>query len=209
MTGPVANGPIMNGPRIVRAQPSDARPVASLIAAAFHVLAVSGWLVPDPLQRIRILPAYFRILVGHALGHGQVHLTSDRTAAAVWLPRLDPLPDPVYYNTRLATACGDTAPRFQTLDELFAKHHPTKPHHHLALLAVVPHRQRTGLGTALLRHHHQQLDRDGIPAYVEASSPHSRDLYTRHGYQPSEPFHLPDGPPLWSMWRDPHNEAQA
>jgi len=52
----------------------------------------------------------------------------------------------------------------------------------------------------------QILDRTGSPAYLEASSPRTRDLYLAHGYvlRPGAPFHLPgSGPPMWPMWRDP------
>ena len=42
-----------------------------------------------------------------------------------------------------------------------------------------------------------------MPAYLEASSPRSRDLYAQHGYLAGEPFRVPDGTPFWPMWREP------
>ncbi|HEX5493068.1 MAG TPA: GNAT family N-acetyltransferase [Mycobacteriales bacterium] len=87
---------------------------------------------------------------------------------------------------------------------MFEAHHPSEPHHYLAFLAVRPERQGAGLGSALLRHHHARLDRTGVAAYLEASSPRSRELYLRHGYRPrGEPFTVPDGTPFWPMWRTP------
>jgi GNAT superfamily N-acetyltransferase len=79
------------------------------------------------------------------------------------------------------------------------------PHQHLAILAVRPGCQGQGTGTALLTGRHVDLDRDGAPAYPEASSPRARDLYLRHGYtlRPDAPFRLPGGPPFWPMWREP------
>jgi hypothetical protein len=41
------------------------------------------------------------------------------------------------------------------------------------------------------------------PAYLEAHDPRNRDLYLRHGYQVRSVIDLPDGPPLWTMWRTP------
>jgi hypothetical protein len=70
---------------------------------------------------------------------------------------------------------------------------------------VLPPWQATGRGSALLAHHRQYLDATGTPAYLEASSPRSRDLYTRFGYRAAgQAFRLPDGPAFWPMWRQPH-----
>jgi len=39
------------------------------------------------------------------------------------------------------------------------------------------------------------MNRDGVPTYLDASSPRARDLYQRHGYTllPGGPFRLPGG----------------
>jgi hypothetical protein len=30
-------------------------------------------------------------------------------------------------------------------------------------------------------------------------------LYERHDFEVTEEFELPDGPPLWRMWREPRS----
>jgi hypothetical protein len=55
----------------------------------------------------------------------------------------------------------------------------------------------------LLDRHHARLDQAGLPAYLEANHPRNRDLYARHGYRVRSVIELPDGPPLWTMWRSP------
>lgn len=194
----------MKSVTIERAHPDEARAVAELIAAAFEPLAAVSWLVPEPGVRRRVMAGNFLIYVEHALAHGLVYVTADRSGAAVWFPRDgEPLPGPDDYDARLTAACGVFTDRFRILDKLLETHHPDAPHHHLAFLAVDPDRQGDGTGTALLRHHHARLDELGLPAYLEASCERSRDLYLRHGYQASEPFRLPDGTPFWPMWRPP------
>ncbi|WP_203861521.1 GNAT family N-acetyltransferase [Plantactinospora mayteni] len=188
-------------PPVVKADYHDKDAVAALIADAFQPLGPVAWLVPDPGQRRPILTANFRILVEHAFFFGVVHILKDRSAVAVWFDRTRPVPPPVDYTRRLAAACEPYTDRFDLLDKLFDIHHPTEPHHHLAFLAVTPDRQCTGRGTALLRHHHETLDRDDVPAYVEASSTGSRDLYARQGYHQRERFRLPDGSTFYPMWR--------
>jgi GNAT superfamily N-acetyltransferase len=208
---PEGDIPMTAGTAIRRATPDDATMVAELVAAAFAPLDAVAWLVPDEAVRSRIMTANFRIFVDHAIEHGHIDVIDDSVpspnggdpAAAVWFPRTGPLPEPPDYERRLAAACGPWTSRFEVLDELFEENHPAEPHHHLALLAVRPDRQGAGLGSALLRHHHATLDGSGTAAYLEASSTGSRDLYLRHGYEPREPFTLPDGTPFWPMWRPP------
>ncbi|MEU0571656.1 GNAT family N-acetyltransferase [Nonomuraea sp. NPDC005983] len=185
-------------PAIRRAGAGDAHQVSALIATAFASLDAVAYVVPDPAVRHEIMTADFRILVDHAVEHGQIDVI-DEDAVAVWFPRTAPLPEPPDYDRRLAAATGEWVDRFRVLDTLFDQHHPSEPHHHLAFLAVHPSRQGGGLGTALLRHHHARLD--GLPAYLEASSPRSRELYLRHGYRARTPFALPNGARFWPMWR--------
>jgi GNAT superfamily N-acetyltransferase len=198
-------------PQIRRATAADAVPTAELIAVAFHELDVSAWLVPDPAKRFHVLVANFAIFVDHALTHGQIDLvdgdTTDRPiAAAVWFPQLTgPTPPPEDYDTQLTAACGPATDRFRTLDRYFEDTHPPEfPHHYLVFLATHPGWRSRGLGTALLDHHHRDLDHEDIPAFLHASCARTRDLYQRHGYHPTAPFHLADGPPMWPAWREPH-----
>ena len=100
------------------------------------------------------------------------------------------------YRQRLAAATAPWTGRFAVFDQALEAHHPAGvPHQHLAILAVRPGRQGRGIGTALLTARHRDLDRDGVPAYLEASSPRARDLYLRHGYtaRPGSAFRLPEG----------------
>jgi GNAT superfamily N-acetyltransferase len=139
---------------------------------------------------------------------GLVFTTPGRTAVALWLQDEGGLaPPPGGYDERLAEVTGPRASRFRAFEATLDRHHPRGiAHRHLAILAVRPDRQGRGSGTALLRWGHELLDRDGSPAYLEASSPRARDLYLAHGYvpQPGTPFCLPGGgPPMWAMWREP------
>jgi GNAT superfamily N-acetyltransferase len=206
---PAQPGPATPGSgAVVPADHADADTLAQVIAAAFHDLAPSRWLIADPGARRRILPGYFRLLVEHALASGLVHTTADRAAAALWLPAgPDAAGPPGGHDARLAAVTGPWASRFAAFDAALDHHHPSGlAHRHLAILAVRPGRQGQGTGTALLRAGHALADHDHMPAYLEAPSPRARDLYLAHGYvpRPEGPFHLPGGgPPMWPMLREP------
>jgi len=194
----------MSGSGVIRAAPADLDALSQLIADAFCDLAPSRWLIADRATRRKIFPGYFRISVEHALESGVAYTTTDRAAAALWIPADQDAPaPPARYGQRLAAATGPWASRFQAFDVALEARHPAGfPHHHLALLAVRPSRQGQGIGTALLRFHHQILDRASLPGYLEASGLRTRALYLRHGYADhGAPVYLPDGPLMYPMLR--------
>jgi GNAT superfamily N-acetyltransferase len=197
---------------VVPADAADLDTLSQVIAGAFHDLAPSRWLVPDPAARREIFPGYFRIYVEHALASGVVHTTPDRTAAALWIPVGEDGPaQPLDYDARLAVATSPWTARFLAFDAALDRHHPTGiPHHHLAMLAVSPGRQGQGTGTALLRAYHAMLDHDArVPAYLEAADLRTRQIYLRNGYaDQGPPIQLPDdGPQMYPMVRECRPEA--
>jgi GNAT superfamily N-acetyltransferase len=197
---------------IIRAGEADLDVLSAVIAEAFCDLPPSRWLIADQAARRDLFPAYFRIFAEHALAHGEAWTTAGRTAVALWLPAGDrPPPAPEGYAGRLRAVTAPWTRRFIEFDAALERCHPAgTPHHHLAILAVQPGRQGQGTGTALLRSHHQVLDQAGLPAYLEASSPQNRRLYLRHGYHDVWPrINLPQGPPMYPMWREPQPVPQT
>jgi len=192
-------------PAVVLADETCLDALSQVIAGAFHGLAVSRWLIPDPAARSRIFPGYFQLHVEHALADGIVCTTPGQDAVALWLPAdQEPASLPDGYDERLAAVTGPWIDRFRTFDQELDRRHPAGvAHHHLAVLGVRPDRQGRGLGTALLRAHHATLDRDGMPAYLEASDMRTRRLYLAHGYAAcGGPLFLP-GAVMHPMWRQP------
>lgn len=188
--------------------PVDTGEITGLVAAAMWDGPVARWLVADPTVRRSESPAYFEIFVEHAVRYGEVYATADAetgdlAGVALWFPFTSLIPPPAEYEQRLKEAAGPAFDRACALDAAIEASHPVEPHHYLAFLAVRPEKQNRGIGSALLDRHHARIDRAGIPAYLEANDPRNRDLYLRHGYQVRSVIDLPDGPPLWTMWRSP------
>jgi len=177
---------------------------ADLIALSFDHLAANHYLVPDERQRLSVMREFFFLLTEHAAnGAGEVLLTEDGAGTAVWFDRTTEPTEPDGYEERMTAAAGEFIGRFNELDLLFEKNHPTPPHWHLAFLAVHPDRWGHGLGGALMDHTHARLDAAGVPAYLEATNPDNQRVYRRHGYQDMNPFAilLADGTPFYRMWR--------
>jgi len=187
--------------------PIDTGEITRVLADSMGDGRVARWLLPDDQLRHELCPDYFEIFAEHAIRYGEVYATADAlgelTGVALWFPLTSMIPPPFEYERRLKEAAGPAFDRACVLDAATEGEHPLEPHHYLAFLAVRPERQNRGVGSALLDRHHARLDAAGLPAYLESNDPRNRDLYLRHGYTIRSIVRLPDGPPLWLMWREP------
>lgn len=178
--------------------------VATLIADSFQQLDVAEWLVADPKERFAPMRDQFAIMIAHAVDHGMVSINEDKTGAIVLFDNTKEVPEPPNYEARLRDICGAHLPRFQALDEAFAKHHPSKPHIHAAFLGVHRDHRDNGIGSALIRHHLHRADEQQVAVYLEASDASNRERYKRYGFTSMDPLELPSGPTMYPMWREPN-----
>ena len=192
-----------------RPRPAHAQDLPSLVdtlVAAFRDDPVMTWLIPDPVHRPRILRAIFEITADVAHPFGGLYTTDPLPAAgAVWIP---PGCQPTGEEAeQLAAwyieAAEDNAERAATVLQLMDERHPEALHDYLFFIGTRPEWQSRGLGSALLADVLGRCDLEARPAYLEATSGGSRDLYLRHGFEVTGEIVLPDGPSMWCMWREP------
>ena len=198
----------MTFPEIRSAREDELAAVGHLISLSFFHLGADVYLVPPLDDRLPVMADFFTLYTEHAFKFGRVDVIDSPSgdglvAAAVWFDNTVEMPAPERYEERLRDLAGEYIDRFNALDELFDKHHPHDPHWHLAFLAVHPDQQAHGLGGVLMRRTHDELDRNGVPAYLEATNENNVRLYRRYGYADMDPFEmlLPDGTPFFRMWR--------
>ncbi|MER5482872.1 GNAT family N-acetyltransferase [Streptomyces sp. NPDC002812] len=197
------------GLEIRQAGPSDRDAVARLLDAAFRTDPVSSWVFPDPEHRAAVHGKFLGVFVDVALAEGRIDYAVDGSAAALWLripaagPEDEHVEDEIPAKMR-AVADPDNE-RCELVGRLTGAVHPmAEEHEYLLMIAVAPGRQGEGLGTELIRPVLERCDREGVPAYLEASSERSKGLYERLGWQfTGEAVRLPDGPLMWPMWRKP------
>jgi GNAT superfamily N-acetyltransferase len=194
---------------IRKASPGDVPRLADALARAFH--DDPGWshLLPDPGDRTERLRLFFETeLAAVSMPLGLVWTTEEVVGAAVWAPA-DSWRVPVATTVRELPAMLRVFGRrlslaFRSRLRMEGRHPRKPPHWYLAVMGVAPEWQGKGLGSALMKPALDSLDGDGIPAYLESSTPRSRALYARHGFTVSDEFNLPSsGPLLWQMWREP------
>lgn len=185
-----------------RADDADLRVVSDVLTEAFMDDPFVCWLFPDASLRGRLQAHHHRPLLTHPTA--EAYLAGRREGASIWLS-LAAGQTPYEDDLDQETAFGGNGARLTALGEALAPRHPDRePHLYLPCMGVVGERRSTGLGSAMLRHRLERADADGLAAYLEASSPRSRALYLRHGFEDlGEPVRVADGPPLWPMWRPP------
>jgi GNAT superfamily N-acetyltransferase len=184
---------------------SDLPTLGYVLGVAFHDDPVLSWVVPDDAARRVRLPAILELLAARFQRHGENRVNEAGTGAAVWAPpgaAFEPEED-ARFEAALVVAAGADLERLGQIVALLDEHHPAEPHYYLALMGVIPDRQGSGIGGALLRAVLGSADRQGLPAYLEATSARSRALYERHGFATVAELRTADCPPLWAMWRAP------
>jgi ribosomal protein S18 acetylase RimI-like enzyme len=191
-----------------KARADEAAELAQTLARAFHEDPAMGWIFEDEAFRRERSPGNFELYLRRFwLEHDETFTTASVAGVCVWelpgkwkvsiLRQLAALPALLRLDGRIAIRL------LRAVTSLEAGH-PDEPHYYLPMIGVDPDWQGRGLGSALLAPMLERCDREGVPAYLEASTPRNRELYKRHGFVVTEEFKLAKvGPPLWRMWRAP------
>lgn len=181
---------------------------AAVLARAFREDVNAHWVCPDPQQRYPAYDVWMQCLLEHTVEHGQVLTDAGGAVVQLWHPAPAGVPPALSEDrqARITAAFGDAAQRFHQITAAMEAAHPRVEHHYLALIGTDPSHQGQGLGTAALAPALQRCDETNTPAYLEASTAHSRALYCRLGFHDSaEPLVLEKPHPvLYPMWRPPH-----
>lgn len=194
------------GVAIRTAGDEDRELVVRLLDAAFQDDPVSGWVFPGEEHRRTAHPRLMAAFTDIVRAVGRIDVTEDGTACALWISV--PADEPDHDDegpARLREAVDPDNERVELIGRLTDGIHPVgRAHEYLWMIATAPEHQGEGHGTALLNVVLDRCDREGLPAYLEASSDRSRKLYERLGFElKGQPLDLPDGPRMWPMWREP------
>jgi GNAT superfamily N-acetyltransferase len=186
-------------------RPADRRRGVAALTLAFAADPVMRWAWPDPYQYATYWPKIAEAYSGRAFDCGTAYVLEDFAAVALWLPP-GAGSDEAALGELVAESCGDQILRdLDVVFEQMVRFHPAGDLWFLPLIGVDPVAQGRGLGSALLRHGLAACDRDGLPAYLEATSPRNRALYERHGFRVIDVIQAGSSPPMWAMLREPRS----
>lgn len=192
-----------------RATDSDTNQVIHVLTEGFVTDPVFVWLFQDPTTRPYYTRRFFEVLAPGFIESGESDVDGDLGSVGLWLS-VDPAAQPDHeaeaaLMEQFAEACGPYFERLGIVSELMEGAHPgDTAHSYLNLLATLPELQGRGIGRGLLASRLRELDAEGRPAYLEATTLRSASLYESLGFQyMPHKIDLPDGPSMYPMWREP------
>ena len=198
---------------IRKATQDDIDACARVLALAFQDDPGTVNFEPDDDRRRVVLPHFFRTFVAASLAEdGDLVVAGDPVEGiASWFgpERHGPSPDAMGANgfgDVLAVAGPESADRLLAMVGEIERQHEALtdgPHVRLEFFGVLPERQGTGLGSALLEHGHRQADELRLPSYLETFTDGNVAFYRRRGYEVVGDFTIADGTRGWGMIRPP------
>jgi ribosomal protein S18 acetylase RimI-like enzyme len=193
-------------PTVRVAQPRESGSLKVALGAAFFDDPIFGWLIGRGSSRQARLERYFAIQLAHSLADGCVWTSDGLQGAALCMPpgrwRLPPQLM-IANGGRFASVFRARLPRAVGLLAAIERRHLRGAHYYFANIGVAPEAQGQGLGSRLMRPTLDRCDKEGLPAYLEASSERNAALYERLGFQCTEVLRFAGSPPLRLMMRPP------
>jgi GNAT superfamily N-acetyltransferase len=184
----------------VSATTDEDRAIATM-TMAFGNDPVTRWVWRDPAVYLTYWPPVVKAFGGAAFAEGTADSIDDCGGVALWLP-----PGVAGDDEAMGAIAAESVPAAEQV-EVFGfmgqmdNFHPEEPHWYLPLIGVDVTKQGRGYGSALLAHALERCDRDGLPAYLEATSPRNKALYARHGFEEIGVIQEGKSPPMWPMLR--------
>jgi GNAT superfamily N-acetyltransferase len=193
---------------VARATASEVAALAQMLARAFFDDPVATWACGLDRLRPLVLERFYHARLRQLIGNREVWTVPGLASAALWAPpgrwrttlREDLALTRSLLHPRLL---GRIPPVAAGLLEIERSHPREPPHWYLAVLGTDPDAQGQGLGSAVLGPVLQECDADNVGAYLESSKESNIAFYARHGFRVSAELHLPRGPTVWAMWRQP------
>jgi GNAT superfamily N-acetyltransferase len=179
--------------------------LSATLADAFLADPIMQWLIPSQRRGDTRLRRLFALELAHyVFPAGRALTTDDFRGANLELPPGKwKMTMPLSAAIGLVRIFGRRLPRASRIQVFFSRNHLQEPHYYIRYVGVATFFQGQGLGAGLLRPTLDRCDRQGVPAYLEASSERGAALYERLGFVHLGELRVPDGPRFWPMRRPP------
>jgi GNAT superfamily N-acetyltransferase len=183
---------------------ADIPQIAHMLAAAFQDDPVTCFIFPDPVQRRKRLPAFFRVIYNSDAPKGACYMTANGEAATTWRA-------PGFGKLSLLEMAQQAWPWIESTRENLTRalifsaasdaHHPKQPHWYLHIAGCLPEAQGKGFGGAAISAGIARAEADGVAAYLETSNEGNLPIYNALGFAVTEEWSVRKQLKCWSMLR--------
>ena len=171
------------------------------LVSAFTDDPVERWLYPELPEYLTHFPEFLAAFGGRAFDEQTVWGLGECSAVALWLPPgAEPDGDAIGAVLTETVSSGKHRDTFAVLEQMDAAH-PTYPHWYLPWFGVDSDLQGGGLGSELMEHCLEIVDRSHLPAYLETPNPRTLTFYGRHGFEETGTAQAGACPPITFMLR--------
>jgi GNAT superfamily N-acetyltransferase len=178
------------GAKIVRLTESQIPAAGATLAHAFHDDPLMVYTIPDPAERVRLLPDVYARMIRFGFLAGEVYVTAgELEGVALWMP-----PNAKWSREHIEasgmhqtpTVIGDEA--YQRYRDVVGREWQARERDmtgacwYLFLLGVEPSSQRRGLGGMLMRPVLKRADSGQLACYLETENERNVAFYLKHGF---------------------------
>jgi len=186
-----------------RARPADRASVTAAAAAAFAGDPAWSFLHGDDYDTLA--PHFAGVLFDLRVGSGDVWVTGDRAAVAMWElrgPGTEPwIPSDGVWDAYRSLAGAAAWRRLTEYERAVDAARPGTPYWYLGVLATHPDRQGEGRASAVMAPVIEKADAEGIACCLETSTAGNRAFYERRGFTEVTDVLIASGPPTWWLRR--------
>ena len=185
----------------------DFKAAHAILHTCFSTDPAFSWFADDPEERYKLIGDFLVAYVKLGLEQGTIHLAEvpelGVVGVSIWRPHDA---EDEESDNELIRLAGDNVDRLMMQIEAVSRNYPPlTPYEVLMATVVHPSAQGHGIGSKLIAHRLEELDRIQMPTYLEATTRRSASgLYERFGYQPvGESMKFLYGVEVFPMWRHP------
>ncbi|MGA6973430.1 MAG: GNAT family N-acetyltransferase [Candidatus Binatus sp.] len=178
------------GAKIVRLTEAQISAAGATLAHAFHDDPLMVYTIPDPAERVRLLPDVYARMIRFGFLAGEVYVTAGKLeGVALWMP-----PNAKWSREHIEASgmhqtpavIGDEA--YQRYRDVVGREWQARERDmtsacwYLFLLGVEPSRQRCGLGGALMRPVLERANSGQVACYLETENERNVAFYLKQGF---------------------------
>jgi len=179
--------------------------VTAVVAAAFAHDPAWSFLFGEDYDRLA--PHFAGVLFDDRVGSGDVWVTGDVSAVAMWDPpgkaAVDRGDSGARWRAYRALAGEPAWGRLRLYEEAVDAARPSTPYWYLGVLATAPDCQGRGRATAVMAAVLDGADSEGLDCCLETSTVANREFYRRRRFTDVTELDMAPGPPTWWLRRPP------